>query len=106
MFIEETPPPPGKLSVPSAAPLPAAGKAPVPVTADAGMLQAWNLKRRVRAACGHLVQEVLVVQQPDHTLLVKVRVDDAAAQNQVLDEIRNLPEIADPQVHLQVDRAR
>jgi hypothetical protein len=106
MFFEETPPSPGKAPVPPAAPLPAARTGSVPVAADAGMLRAWELKRRVRAACGSLAQEVLVVQKPDQTLLVTVRVDDAATEKKALDAISRLPEMADPQVHLQVNRAQ
>ncbi len=106
MFFEETPPSPGKAPVPPAAPLPAARTAPVPVAADAGMLRAGDLQRKVRAACGSLAREVLVVQKPDHTLLVTLRVDDPAMQKKALDAVLRLPEMADPLVHLQVNRGQ
>lgn len=104
LFIEEAPPSP-RAAPASATPVVAGRPAAPPPAADSAMVQAWELKRRLRAACGETAQEVLVVQQPDHTLLVKVRVEDAAMQQRATDAILRLPEMANPQVRLQIDVA-
>jgi hypothetical protein len=92
MFIEEAPPSPPRAPTPPTAP--AAG--------TAGMLQVWNLQRQLRTALGSMAQEVQVVPQPDRTLLVKVRVDNGAVEKQATEKLLRMPEIANPQVRLQI----
>ncbi len=79
--------------------------APAPPAAVTSPLQVWQLKRRVRAACGTMVQDVQVLPQGDNTLLVKVRVDDALVQRRVTEMILKLPEMTSLQVRLHVDVA-
>jgi hypothetical protein len=66
-------------------------------------MQSWQLKRRVRAACGSLIQDVQVVQQIDNTFLVKVRVEDAVLQRRATEMIMAMPEMSGPQVRLRVE---
>jgi hypothetical protein len=101
MYIEEAPPPATRVPVPTPARTAAAGTAPA--AGDMGMVQAWNLKRRLHAALGNMAQEVQVVQQPDHTLLVKVRVASEAMEKQATEMILKLPEMASSQVRLQMN---
>ncbi len=62
-----------------------------------------DLRQRVQAACGQEAIEVTVVNQPDKSVMVKVRVPDAAAETKVTEKLLQLPEMAQPMVHLQMD---
>jgi hypothetical protein len=81
---------------------PVARDNPAWVTVNTRPVQAWQLKRHVRAACGSMVKDVLVVQRADNGVLVKVRVDDAIVQRRATELILALPEMRSPQVHLNV----
>jgi hypothetical protein len=62
-----------------------------------------QLKRHVQAACGNLARSVQVLPQGSQGTLVKVRVDNAALQSQVTTRLMALPEMASPQVRLEVE---
>jgi hypothetical protein len=62
-----------------------------------------DLKHRVQRACGSLARNVQVVPQGNRDLLVKIRVDDAAQQEKVLKRVLALPDMASPQVRIEVE---
>jgi hypothetical protein len=103
MYIEEAPPSAPRVPVPPPAPARTAAAGTAPAAGDMGMLQAWNLKRRLLVALGNMAQEVQVEQQPDRTLLVKVRVASEAMEKRATEMILKLPEMASPRVRLQMN---
>jgi hypothetical protein len=62
-----------------------------------------ELKRRVQLACGSIARSVQVIPNDKQGVLVKVQVDNATQQAQVMKKLLALPEMASPQVHLEVE---
>jgi hypothetical protein len=59
-----------------------------------------DLNRQVRAVCGKQARDVLVESQHDGSVLVKVKVANAAVERQLLSKILTIPEMSAPNVHL------
>ncbi len=98
-----TPPP----QVPIRTPPPST---PVPHQAPTHSRTAWSawpvsptdLKQRVESMCGRLAKEVQVQTQRDGSVLVKVKLVNAAAERQLTNKILTIPEITSPNVHLEM----
>jgi hypothetical protein len=71
-------------------------------TATEGDLTAAQLKKAAQQACGSAASSVEVVSQPDHTLLVRVHVKGPAAEKQATEALLHAPQIAAPNVRLEV----
>jgi hypothetical protein len=61
-----------------------------------------DLKQRVESMCGRLARDVQVQTQRDGSVLVKVKVANAAAERQLTNKILTIPEITAPNVHLEM----
>jgi hypothetical protein len=61
-----------------------------------------DLKQRVESMCGRLAKDVQVQTQRDGSVVVKVKVANAAAERQLTNKILTIPEITAPNVHLEM----
>jgi len=75
----------------------AAAIKPAPVAAPG------DLRGRIATLCGADAVTVVTAKQPNGGTLVKVRVHDAGAEQKVTSKILQIPEMAEPRVHLLVE---
>lgn len=77
-----------------------------PKTLKAPPVSAAKLKQRVEQTCGKFARSVKVTVRPDKSLVVRVRVANAAAEKPVMEQILQLPEMASPAVQLEMEVGR
>ena len=70
----------------------------VPTVAASG-----DLRGRIAALCGADAMTVVTAKQPDGGTQVKVRVRDIDAEQKVINKVLQLPEMAEPTMHLVVE---
>jgi hypothetical protein len=79
---------------------------PPPVSAPkatAAPIVPANLQRQVKSVCGRQARDVLIQRQPDGSFLVRVKVPDLSASDQLTRKILAIPDMTAPNVRLMMD---
>jgi Meckel syndrome type 1 protein len=112
ILLEDPAPAPPPRPAPALAPRPAARPAPTPAPPPAAppsgppLSTAGPLKRRIESACGNRVHDVEIISRGDWGQLVKVRVDNAANQQEVMARLMTIYELSSPRVRVEVEVAK